>query len=134
MRTQAKHLLQVVQARKTVAIEFANQAADMQGPAPQARHVAASSYCSRYKGYRLSAHARPANIDLYAADLVIEHSDSSPCHFRALDYFYTAAEALGYATRWGRIWVDHRLQKVVERAMGTDIKGGGPGTACASGE
>lgn len=129
MRTQAKHPLQAVQAGKTLAIEFANQPADM-----QARHVAQWSYCSRYKGYRLSAHAQPANIDLYAADLVIEHSDASPCHFRALDYFYTAAEAVGYATRWGRIWVDHRLQKAAERAMVTNIMDRGPGTARASAE
>ncbi|SKC88775.1 hypothetical protein SAMN05446935_9766 [Burkholderia sp. YR290] len=91
-------------------------------------------YCSTYKGYRLSVHARRANTDLYAADLVIEQSHSSSCKFRALDYFYTAAEALGYATRWGRIWVDHRLQKVVERAMGTDIMDGRPDTARGSGE
>ena len=129
MRTQAKHPLQAVQAGKTLAIEFANRPADM-----QARHVAPLSYCSTYKGYRLSVHARPANTDLYAADLVIEQSNSSSCKFRALDYFYTAAEALGYATRWGRIWVDHRLQKVVERAMGIDIMDGSADTARGSGE
>lgn len=134
MRMQAKHPLQAVQAGKTLAIEFANRPADMQGPAPQARHIAPLGYCSTYKGYRLSVHARRANTDLYAADLVIEQSHSSSCKFRALDYFYTAAEALGYATRWGRIWVDHRLQKVVERAMGTDIMDGRPDTARGSGE
>ena len=134
MRTQAKHPLQAVQAGKTRAIEFATQPADMRRAAPQARHVVPLSYCSRYKGYRLSAHARLANIDLYAADLVIEQSDSSSRHFRALDYFYTATEALEYATRWGRIWVDHRLQKVVERAMGTDIMDGDPDTARLSAE
>ena len=134
MRTQAKHPLQAVQARKTLTIEFAKRPADMHGPAPQARQVAPLGCCSTYKGYRLSGRARPANTDLYAADLVIEQSESSTCKFHALDYFYTAAEALGYATRWGRIWVDHRLQKVVERAMSTDIMDGIPDTARGSGE
>ena len=120
MTTQAKDPLEAVQVGKAPAVEFANRPTDMQMPATEARHVAPLSYCSKCRGYGLSAHARPANTDLYAADLVIERSGSSPRHFRALDYFYSAAEALGYATRGGRIWVDHRLRKVVERAMGTD--------------
>lgn len=120
MTTHAKHPLEAVQVGAAPAIEFANEPTDTQMPAPHTRHVVPSSYCSIYRGYGLSAHARPANTDLYAADLLIERSGSSPSHFRALDYFYSAAEALRYATRWGRIWVDHRLRKVVERSMATD--------------
>jgi hypothetical protein len=120
MTTQTKHPFEAVQVSKASAIEVANRPADMQMPVSQARHVDALSYCSIYKGYGLTAHTQPTNTDLYAADVVIERPGCSTRHFRALDYFYTAAEALGYATRWGRIWVDYRLRKVAERAIRTD--------------
>ena len=102
---------------KAREIELANRTADMRtsrSPAPRAGPL---SYCSDYKGYGVTASARPTNSHLYAADVAIERSGSSTRHFRALDYFYTEAEALGYATRWARIWVDHHLRRVVAKTV-----------------
>ncbi|SEF13448.1 hypothetical protein SAMN02787142_8066 [Burkholderia sp. WP9] len=67
--------------------------------------------CADHEGYRLNACARPTNNGLYAADLVIGRAGFPSRHFSALDYFYDARQALRYATRWGRIWVDHQLKK-----------------------
>ena len=120
MTTQTKHPFEAVQVRKARAIEVSIRPADMQMPLSQARHVDPSSYCSKYRGYALTANAQPTNTDLYAADVVIERPGGSTRCFRALDYFYTAAEALGYATRWGRIWIDHQLRKAAVRAKRTD--------------
>ncbi|SAL06543.1 transcriptional regulator [Caballeronia calidae] len=55
---------------------------------------------------------------LHAAHLVIE-GPSCPTQrcFHALDYFYDPAQALQYAIRWGRIWVDHRLTKDAARRV-----------------
>jgi len=79
-----------------------------------------SSYGSKYKGYDLTACAKPTHRDLYAADVAIDRPGCSTRHFLALDYFYTAAEALRYATRWGKLWIDHRLQKVAVSAKSID--------------
>ena len=120
MTTQTKRLLESVHVRKARGVEVANRQADTRRLVSQPRHVDSLSYYSIYKGYGLTAHAQPTNNHLYAADVVIERPGCSTRRFRALDYFYTAAEALGYATRWGRIWVDYRLGKVAERATRTD--------------
>jgi hypothetical protein len=39
-------------------------------------------------------------------DLVIEKSGRAPKTFAARDCFFDDEQALRYATRWGRIWVD----------------------------
>jgi hypothetical protein len=123
MTSQTKHPFEVLHVRKARAIEIANRHAGAQMPGSPALRVDPFSHCSKYKGYGLTAHAQPTNTALYAADVVIERSGCSTRHFRALDYFYTVAEALSYATRWGRIWVDHRLRKVAVRAKRTDKLG-----------
>ena len=120
MTKHPKHPFEVVRVKKARTVEVANRPADMQMSVSQARHVAPLSYCSTYRGYGLKALAQPTDTDLYAADVAIERPGCSIRHFRALDYFYTAAEALGYATRWGRIWVDYRLRKVAESVMRSD--------------
>lgn len=120
MTTQMKRLLESVHVKKARAVEVGNRQADTQRLVSQASHVDPLSYCSIYKGYGLTAHAQPTNNHMYAADVAIERPGCSTRRFRALDYFYTAAEALGYATRWGRIWVDYRLRKVAESATRTD--------------
>lgn len=120
MTTQTKYPFKAAGLRKARAIEVTNRPSDRQVSLSHARHVEPLSYYSTYKGYGLTAHANPTSADLYAADVVIERPGCSTCQFHALDYFYTAAEALGYATRWGRIWVDYRLRKAEEKAMGMD--------------
>jgi len=73
------------------------------------------------QGYRLTARAEPVKSALHAAHLVIERPGcpTQRC-FHALDYFYDPAQALQYAIRWGRIWVEHRLAKVaVQRVIST---------------
>lgn len=116
MTTQTKHLFEVFEVTTARAIEVANRTADTQTPVSPAPRAGPLSYCSNYKGYGVTASARPTNSHLYAADVAIERSGCSTRHFRALDYFYTEVEALGYATRWARIWVDHQLRKVVAKA------------------
>lgn len=59
-----------------------------------------------HRGYRLIARTCPAHSGLHAADLVIEKPGHAPETFAALDYFFDDEQALRYATRWGRIWVD----------------------------
>jgi len=120
MTTQTKHSFKAVQVRKTRAIQVANRPADRQVPVSQALNVEPLSYGSKYKGYGLTARAQPSHSDLYAADVAIERPGCSTRRFLALDYFYSEAEALGYATRWGKLWVDHRLRKVAVRAKNTD--------------
>jgi hypothetical protein len=123
MSTQAKYLLGSLDVKKAAATRVADRQADRRTSplkAPYVRYlkfVERLSYCSHYKGYRLTAHATPGHGELYAADVVIQPAGGSARHFRALDYFYTVAEALVYATRWGRIWVDYQLSKIAERPM-----------------
>ena len=59
-----------------------------------------------HRGYQLTASTCPVHGGLHAADLVIEKPGRSPESFSALDYFFDDQQALKYATRWGRIWVD----------------------------
>ncbi|HKU01046.1 MAG TPA: hypothetical protein VJS30_31595 [Paraburkholderia sp.] len=73
--------------------------------------------CIEHNGYCLRARANPASRDLYAADLVIERPGSPSRHFHALDHFYDAGQALRYATRWGRIWVDHQVRKIAGKTL-----------------
>ena len=64
---------------------------------------------AQYQGYRLTARAEPVRSALHAAHLVIEGPGypTQRC-FHALDHFFDPAQALQYAIRWGRIWVEHR--------------------------
>ncbi|WP_235366343.1 hypothetical protein [Caballeronia zhejiangensis] len=79
--------------------------------AAHSRRVEPLDCCAEHEGYRLNALARPTTDELYAADLVIVRPGFASRHFRALDQFYDATQALRYAMRWGRIWVDHELEK-----------------------
>jgi hypothetical protein len=73
---------------------------------------------AQYQGYRLTARAEPVKSALHAAHLVIEGPGCpTQCCFHALDYFYDPAQALQYAIRWGRIWVEHRLTKVASQRV-----------------
>jgi hypothetical protein len=120
MTTQTKHSCRAVHIGKARAIEVANRPANVPMPVSQALTADRLSYDSKYKGYGLTACAQPTHSDLYAADLAIERPGCSTRHFLALDYFYTAAEALRYATRWGKLWIDHRLRKVAVSAKSID--------------
>lgn len=120
MTMPTKHQFRAVQIRKARTIEAADRPATMPMPVSQALSVDRSSYGSKYKGYALTACAKPTHRDLYAADVAIDRPGCSTRHFLALDYFYTAAEALRYATRWGKLWIDHRLQKVAVSAKSID--------------
>ncbi|MFC4704036.1 MULTISPECIES: hypothetical protein [Paraburkholderia] len=81
------------------------------------------SQCTEHNGYFLKARANLTNRDMYAADLVIERPGYPSRHFHALDHFYDAGQALRYATRWGRIWVDHQLKKIAGQENRFDCPG-----------
>lgn len=66
---------------------------------------------SQYKGYLVSAAATPLHNGLYAATLLIEKVAevcTQAARFAELDYFFEEEQALAYATRWGRMWIDNR--------------------------
>lgn len=93
------------------AISVAGRSVDMQSVIWQNARTGALESCAQHEGYLLEACARPTRNELYAADLVIGRPGFPSRRFRALDYFYDARQALGYATRWGRIWIDHQVKK-----------------------
>ncbi|WP_353557925.1 hypothetical protein [Paraburkholderia terrae] len=109
METQTKRSNEALEPGATPAISITGRSADRQAILLQTGRTDPLNYYAEHGGYRLNASARPTNNELYAADLVIERPGLSSRHFRALDYFYDARQALRYATRWGRIWVDHQL-------------------------
>jgi hypothetical protein len=64
----------------------------------------------QYKGYQVRAAATPLHNGLYAATLRLEKTadhSTEALQFQELDYFYEPAQALAYATRWGRLWIDN---------------------------
>jgi hypothetical protein len=65
----------------------------------------------RYKGYEMTPSAPRLGNGLFAADLVLE-SHRGPYtdveRFEALDYFFEAEQAVAYALRWGKLWIDAR--------------------------
>jgi hypothetical protein len=67
---------------------------------------------SQYKGYLVHAAATPLHNGLYAATLHIE-TPAETCtpatRFPELDYFFEEEQALAYATRWGRMWIDNKI-------------------------
>ncbi|MCG5076669.1 hypothetical protein [Paraburkholderia tagetis] len=111
MRTQTNHSNSALQRCAEPAISVAGWSADMQSVIWQNTRTGALDCCAEHKGYRLEACARPSRNELYAADLVIGRPGFPSRRFRALDYFYDPRQALGYATRWGRIWIDHQVKK-----------------------
>ena len=114
MRTQTKRQNEMPKVRQEciVTISGENDLAS-QWNVSQGRRIAALSDQAEDQGYRLTARAEPVKSALYAAHLVIEGPGCrTPRCFHALDYFYDPAQALRYAIRWGRIWVDHRAAKV----------------------
>jgi len=63
-----------------------------------------------YKGYQVSAAATPLHNGLYAATLLIQKAAdgcAQALQFKELDYFFEESQALAYATRWGRLWIDN---------------------------
>jgi hypothetical protein len=65
---------------------------------------------TQYKGYQVRAAATPLHNGLYAATLLIEKpadNRAQTLQIKELDYFFDAAQALAYATRWGRLWIDN---------------------------
>jgi len=61
---------------------------------------------SSHRGFGLRASTTPTGDGLHSADLVIEEPGRPPRAFNSLDFFYDHEQAIGYATTWGRIWVD----------------------------
>ncbi|EIM93855.1 hypothetical protein WQE_47499 [Paraburkholderia hospita] len=111
METQTKRSNEAQEPGVTPAISITRRAADIPAILLQTGRSDPLNCCAEYKGYRLNAYARPTSSELYAADLVIGRPGFPSRHFRALDHFYDVRQALRYATRWGRIWVDHQLTK-----------------------
>jgi len=67
---------------------------------------------SQYKGYLVCAAATPLHNGLYAANLLIEKISAAQApasQFPELDYFFEEAQAVAYATRWGRMWIDSKF-------------------------
>jgi hypothetical protein len=65
----------------------------------------------RYKGYEVAPAAQRLPNGLFAANLTIEKTTTSPGQaysFDALDYFFDEELALAYAFSWGRMWIDNR--------------------------
>ncbi|MGF6935725.1 hypothetical protein OKW41_004887 [Paraburkholderia sp. UCT70] len=113
MRTQTKRLNETPTVRQERSVTISGQNLASQWNVSQSRRIGSVSYQAEHQGYRLTARAEPVESALHAAHLVIEGPGcpTQRC-FHALDYFYDPAQALQYAIRWGRIWVDHRLTKV----------------------
>jgi hypothetical protein len=65
-----------------------------------------ASSTTSHRGFLLTASSCPAHSGLLAADLVVQKPGHAPRCFPALDYFFDHEQAVTYATRWGRIWVD----------------------------
>lgn len=113
MRTQSKHLNETPTVRQERSVAISGQNSAAQWNVSQSRRIGSVLDQAEHEGYRLTARAEPGNDALHAAHLVIEGPGCpTPRCFHALDYFYDPAQALRYAIRWGRIWVDHRLAKV----------------------
>lgn len=108
MRMRTKRPYEVSEIGKTCAITITEQPADTQPVVFHMGRIGTVSCRVGYRGYCLTAQAKPTTVDLHAADLVIESPSCPARRFRALDYFYDAAQALRYAISWGRIWVDHQ--------------------------
>jgi hypothetical protein len=65
----------------------------------------------RYKGYKVAPVAQRLPNGLFAANLTIEETSPLQGHaysFDALDYFFDEENALAYAFRWARMWIDSR--------------------------
>ncbi|SAL88739.1 transcriptional regulator [Caballeronia arvi] len=114
MRTQTKRLNETPKVRQERIVTTSGETnLTSQRNVAQGRRIAALSGQAEHQGYRLTARAEPVKSALYAAHLVIEGPGCrTPRRFHALDYFYDPAQALRYAIRWGRIWVDLRHTKV----------------------
>lgn len=120
MGTQTNRSNEPLQPGATPAIPVMGRSADGQVIILRTGRTDLLNWCADHEGYRLDACARPTNSELYAADLVIGRPGFPSRHFRALDYFYDARQALRYATRWGRIWVDHQLKNAARSASRLD--------------
>lgn len=117
MRTQKKDLLTALNISGSPAVPDTSQRVEMSTCVLPKGSVDTLNQCIEHRGYCLSARANPANRDLYAADLVIDRPGYPSRHFHALDHFYDAGQALRYATKWGRIWVDHQVKKIAGKTL-----------------
>jgi hypothetical protein len=61
---------------------------------------------TRYQGFRLIACAQSGRDGLHAASVSIEKQGHPARTFSDLDFFHADADALDYATTWGRIWIE----------------------------
>ncbi|MEW9583714.1 transcriptional regulator [Paraburkholderia sp. DGU8] len=64
----------------------------------------------RYKGYEVAPAAQLLPNGMFAANLTIEKTSANngkAYSFDALDYFFDEENALAYACRWARVWVDN---------------------------
>jgi len=110
MKMQTKRLNETLTVRSERSITIRNRNLSSQWNGSQNRRIGAVNDQAEHQGYRLTARAEPAKSALHAAHLVIEGPGCpTPRYFHALDYFYEPGQALRYAIRWGRLWVDHRL-------------------------
>ncbi|SIT37016.1 conserved hypothetical protein [Paraburkholderia piptadeniae] len=121
MRTQGKHSFAALNTAGKSPIEDTGRFAAMQSSMLQTDRIAPLNHSTEHNGYLLRARAKPTHCDLYAADLVIERLGHPSRHFHALDHFYDAGQALRYAIRWGRIWVDHQANKILSNANRSDL-------------
>jgi hypothetical protein len=64
------------------------------------------SSTTSHRGFLLTASSCPVHGGLLAADLVVQQPGHAPRSFPALDFFFDHEQAVNYATRWGRIWID----------------------------
>lgn len=114
MTMQAKRLNETPTVGLERSITISNRNVASQSKVSQSGRIGVVSDQAEHRGYRLTARAEPVKGALHAAHLVIEGpACPTPRSFHALDFFYDPVQALRYAIRWGRIWVDHRLAKAV---------------------
>jgi hypothetical protein len=61
-----------------------------------------------YKGYAVAPEAARQPNGLFAANLTIENTqgEKRAYSFSAIDYFFDEENALAYASRWARVWID----------------------------
>ena len=66
------------------------------------------THALRYKGYAVAAAAALQPNGLFAANLTIEktHGQGRAYSFDAIDFFFDEENALAYASRWERLWID----------------------------
>jgi hypothetical protein len=120
VKAQTKRLNETPTVGQDRSVTIGGHVLASQWNVSRSRRTGTVSYQAQHQGYRLTAQAEPVKSALHAAHLVIEGPNCSAQRcFHALDYFYDPAQALQYAIRWGRIWVDHRLANIAAQRLAT---------------